>query len=254
MSFIAIESNAARKIVSERMLQSADYDKGQILADLLKDRKILDFSLEVKAVSINTGIYILSKNPNKKNMLIFDTTTFDGFKKNSNEIITIIQKSCRLAIKLWDKIGHSPCEKIISGSSLIALLPLSFTTGKSYKVILDKSPDKERQEKRNESSFLIFHDGYDTTDAVPKLANFRKAKEGIHDIDTLSLFKIPDIEEENVTTYLNINETDNTNTQSNPHMGLDYWEKNLTESQKDLFIAKAMGRIFLKGQQEQEKL
>lgn len=28
MSFIAIESNAVRKIVSERMLQSADYEKG----------------------------------------------------------------------------------------------------------------------------------------------------------------------------------------------------------------------------------
>ena len=241
MSFIAIESNAARKIVSERMLQSADYDKGRILADLLKDRKIVDFSLDVKAVSTNSGVYILSKNPNKKNMLIFDTTTFEGFKRNSNEIITIIQKSCRLAIKLWDKIGHSPCEKIISGTSLIALLPLSFTTGKSYKVILDKSPDKERQEKRNESSFLIFHDGYDSTDAVPKLANFRKAKEGVHEIDTLTLFKTADKEDENVSTYLNINEIDNTSSQSNPHMGLDYWSKNLTESQKRFVFSESYG-------------
>ncbi|HCM9734439.1 TPA: DNA helicase UvrD [Enterobacter kobei] len=247
MSFIAIESNAARKIVSERMLQSADYDKGRILADLLKDRKIVDFSLDVKAVSSNSGVYILSKNPNKKNMLIFDTTTFEGFNRNSNEIITIIQKSCRLAIKLWDKIGHSPCEKIISGSSLIALLPLSFTTGKSYKVILDKSPDKERQEKRNESSFLIFHDGYDSTDAVPKLANFRKAKEGIHEIDTLALFKTADKEDENVSTYLNINEIDNTSSQSNPHMGLDYWSKNLTESQKRFVFSESYGPDILKG-------
>nr|QRG43131.1 hypothetical protein [Escherichia coli] len=76
-------------------------------------------------------------------MLVFDTSNFNGFKRNSNEVITILQKSCRLAIKLWDKIGHSPCEKIISGSSLIALLPFSFTTGKSYKVILDKAPDKK---------------------------------------------------------------------------------------------------------------
>ncbi|WAH51799.1 ATP-binding domain-containing protein [Pseudescherichia vulneris] len=247
MSFIAIESNAVRKIVAERMLQSADYDKGQILADLLKDGKIVDFSLDIKAISTNSGIYILSKSPNKKNMLIFDTATFEGFKRNSNEIITILQKSCRLAIKLWDKIGHSPCEKIIGGSSLIALLPLSFTTGKSYKVILDKSPDKERQEKRNESSFLIFQDGYETTNSDPKLANFRKAKEGIHDIDTLCLFKTPEKEEEVISSYLNINETDNTTIHSNPHMGLDYWAKNLTESQKRFVYSESYGPDILKG-------
>ncbi|HBD0370897.1 TPA: DNA helicase UvrD, partial [Escherichia coli] len=141
MSFIAIESNAVRKIVSERMLQSADYEKGQILADVLKEQKKGDFSIDVKVVTTTSGIYLLTKELDKKRMLVFDTSNFNGFKRNSNEVITILQKSCRLAIKLWDKIGHSPCEKIISGSSLIALLPFSFTTGKSYKVILDKAPD-----------------------------------------------------------------------------------------------------------------
>lgn len=247
MSFVAIESNAARKIVAERMLQSADYDKGQALAELLKDGKMQDFSLEIKAVSANTGIYILSKNPNKKNILIFDTSTFSGFRRNSNEIITILQKSCRLAIKLWDNIGHSPCEKIINGTSLVALLPLSFTTGKSYKVFLDKSPDKERQEKRNEISFLIFQDGYEISTNAPKLANFRKAKEGINELDTHSLFTAPDKEDTSVSTYLNINEIDNSTNRSNPHMGLDYWVKNLTESQKRFVYSESYGPDILKG-------
>ncbi len=247
MNFIAIESNAARKIVSERMLQSADYDKGQILARLLKDGKISDFSLDIKALSINSGIYILSKNPNKKNLLIFDTTTFNGFQRSSSEVVTILQKSCRLAIKLWDKIGHSPCEKIINGTSLIALLPLSFTTGKSYKVILDKSPDKERQEKRNESSFLIFQDGYDTAENEPKLANFRKAKEGFLEIDPLTLFKSSENQSDPSSSYLSVSEIHEAGNLNNPHMGLDYWTKNLTESQKKFVFSESFGPDILKG-------
>lgn len=247
MNFIAIESNAARKIVSERMLQSADYDKGQILARLLKDGEISDFSLDIKALSNNSGIFILSKNPNKKNLLIFDTTTFNGFQRSSSEVVTILQKSCRLAIKLWDKIGHSPCEKIISGTSLIALLPLSFTTGKSYKVILDKSPDKERQEKRNESSFLIFQDGYDTAENEPKLANFRKAKEGFLEIDALTLFKSSEKQSDPSSSYLSVSEIHEAGNLNNPHMGLDYWTKNLTESQKKFVFSESFGPDILKG-------
>ncbi|MGY3311237.1 superfamily I DNA/RNA helicase [Pantoea ananatis] len=247
MNFIAIDGNAARKIVSERMLQSADYEKGLLLANLLKEGAITDFSNEVKAITGSSGIYLLTKNPSKKNLLIFDTTSFNGFQRNSNEIITILQKSCRLAIKLWDKIGHSPCEKILSGTSLVALLPLSFTTGKSYKVILDKSPDKERQEKRNEASFLIFLDCYDTVAVEPKLSNFRKAKEGIHELDTLALFKTNEKKDESPASYLNINEVEKNNAFSNPHMGLDFWSKNLTENQKSFVYSDSYGPDILKG-------
>ncbi|NGE24461.1 DNA helicase UvrD, partial [Klebsiella pneumoniae] len=136
-------------------------------------------------------------------------------------VVTILQKSCRLAIKLWDKIGHSPCEKIINGTSLIALLPLSFITGKSYKVILDKSPDKEKQEKRNESSFLIFQDGYDTAENEPKLANFRKAKEGFLEIDPLTLFKSSENQSDPSSSYLSVSEIHEAGNLNNPHMGLD---------------------------------
>ncbi len=81
MGFIAIESNAVRKIVSERMLQSADYEKGQILADVLKEQKKGDFSIDVKVVTTASGIYLLTKEPDKKRMLVFDTSNFNGFKK-----------------------------------------------------------------------------------------------------------------------------------------------------------------------------
>ncbi|EGS57264.1 hypothetical protein VCHC02A1_3393, partial [Vibrio cholerae HC-02A1] len=248
MNFIAIDSNAARRIVSERMLQSADYEKGHGLSLLLKNGTITDFNSEVKAVEGNSGIYILSRNPSKKNLLVFDTTTFNGFNKSSSEIITILQKSCRLAIKLWDKIGHSPCEKIISGTSLIALLPFSFSTGKSYKVILDRTPDKDRQEKRNESSFLIFYDGYETSEINPKLGVFRRAKEGINDIDIVALFKSVESENQSKSTYLNVNEIEvNSNNFSNPHMGMSFWLKNLTENQRRFVLSESYGPDILKG-------
>ena len=247
MNFVAIDSSAIRKIVSERTLQSADYDKGHILSCVLKSGEIEEFSHEIKAIAHNSGIYILGKNPSKKNLLIFDTTTFNGFKKTNSEVITILQKSCRLAIKLWDKIGHSPCEKIINGTSLIALLPLSFTTGQSYKVILERYPDKDRQDKRNESSFLVFQDGYETVEPPTKLANFRKAKNGINDIDLTTLFKPEEKQENGLSTYLNISEINDQNMQANPHMGIAYWSENLTENQKKFVFSDSYGPDILKG-------
>ncbi|MGR3350691.1 UvrD-helicase domain-containing protein, partial [Escherichia coli] len=77
----------------ERMLQSADYEKGQILADVLKEQKKGDFSIDVKVVTTASGIYLLTKEPDKKRMLVFDTSNFNGFKRNSNEVITILQNS-----------------------------------------------------------------------------------------------------------------------------------------------------------------
>ncbi|HCJ1178996.1 TPA: DNA helicase UvrD, partial [Klebsiella pneumoniae] len=124
---------------------------------------------------------------------------------------------------------------------------LSFTTGKSYKVILDKSPDKERQEKRNESSFLIFQDGYDTAENEPKLANFRKAKEGFLEIDPLTLFKSSENQSDPSSSYLSVSEIHEAGNLNNPHMGLDYWTKNLTESQKKFVFSESFGPDILKG-------
>ena len=247
MNFIALDYEATREIVSSRNLQSSDYDKGRALAELLKTGELEDFSPNIKAKRINNGIYIVCKESTKKALLVFDTTTFKGFERSASEAITILQKSCRLAIKLWDNIGHSPCEKLINNTSFIALLPFSFSTGKSYKVMLDKSPDKERQEKRNESSFLVFHDGYDFASSTTKLSNFRKAKEDLSKLEINDLFIENKVDTQASTSYINIDTIVQSESTSNPHMGLEFWSKNLTDLQKKFVFNKSFGPDILKG-------
>ncbi|AWH87332.1 UvrD-helicase domain-containing protein [Limnobaculum parvum] len=248
MSFVVIDYFAAKEIVSTKNLQSADYDKGKLLAECIKESKEHDFSNNIKAHVTNGGLYLLTIKKNKSVLLVFDTTAFKGFERPNNEIITIIQKSCRLAIKIWDGIGHSPCEKIISNSSFIALLPFSFSTGKSYKVILDKSPDKERQEKRNESSLLIFQDGFEVISKEPKLSIFRKARDNYASIDTALIFNKDKDSEIESNNYINVNNIDGEKTFSiDPYMGMDYWKKNLTETQSRFVFSSSFGPDILTG-------
>lgn len=247
MNFIALDYEATREIVSSRNLQSSDYDKGRALADLLRTGVLEDFSTTIKAKKTNHGIYIVCKNSTKKALLVFDTTTFNGFQRSASEAITILQKTCRLAIKLWDNIGHSPCEKLISNTSFIALLPFSFSTGKSYKVMLDKSPDKERQEKRNESSFLVFHDGYDVVSSAIKLSNFRKAKEELSKLEINELFVENKVDTVTSTSYINVDTFVQSQSISNPYMGLEFWSKNLTDLQKKFVFNESFGPDILKG-------
>ncbi|WP_447888538.1 UvrD-helicase domain-containing protein [Serratia fonticola] len=247
MNFIAIDYEACKEFVLSRNLQSADYEKGKILADIVKTNEIREFSLNIKAVSINNGIYFVSKKSTNNPLLVFDKTTFKGFERNHNDVITILQKSCRLAIKIWDGIGHSPCEKIITNTSYIALFPFSFTTGKSYKVLIDKAPDKDRQEKRKEGSLLVFHDGYDISSNQPKLSHLRKAKEDFSSIDFASIFSPPSNTSPENTSYINIDTLENNKSDVTPHMGMEYWKENLTESQKKFVFSESYGPDILKG-------
>lgn len=247
MNFIAIDYEACKELVLSRNLQSADYEKGKLLADVVKTGSIYDFSFNIKAFSENGGIYFVCKKSTCNPLLVFDLTTFKGFERSHNDVITILQKSCRLAIKIWDGIGHSPCEKIISNSSYIALLPFSFTTGKSYKILVDKAPDKDRQEKRKEASLLVFHDGYDISSSVPKLANLRKAKEGFSSINITSLLAPQPSTTKESSSYISIDTIDDNKSNSNPYMGMDYWKENLTESQKKFVFSESHGPDILKG-------
>lgn len=247
MNFLAINYNTIKELVSTKELQSSDYEQGRALSESIKNHSEETINLSLKTVIHGGGLYIVNKNNERDELLVFDTTTFNGFNKNISEIITILQKSSRLAIRIWDKIGHSPCEKIISDTSYIALLPFSFSTGKSYKVILDKYPDKDRQAKRNENSLLIFSDGYENNTSAPTLSNFRKARENFNTIDFKTLFKA---EDNNIKSekYIKIETIDQTNGKiKDPFMGLEFWKNNLTENQSKFVNSDSMGPDILKG-------
>ncbi|OOE62980.1 UvrD-helicase domain-containing protein [Salinivibrio kushneri] len=246
MKFLVIDYKSVKEIVSDRHLQSSDYSKGDDLYRCVRDGIITDFHNEIAVIKKNNGLIFLSNEPTPNKLLVIDTENFQGFNRSPNEVITIIQKSLRLAIKTWEGIGNSPCEKLIHGTSYIALMPFPFVTGKSYKVMLDKRPEGSRQDKRKEENLLIFFDGYDDWEK-PVLANFRKAIEAYYELKYFDHIKNVDNGSEVNSQYVSINEINGVFKNKNPHLGMDFWAQNLTQSQKDFVFSDSLGPDIIKG-------
>lgn len=244
MKFLAIDIFAAKELILNRKLQSAEYAEAAKLISFIKNGENFEIKGSLRGEKSQSGYFLTTTKIEKNKLLIFDKENFHGFEKKDHEIISIIQKVCRLAIKLWENIGFSPCEKIIQGTSYIAVLPFSFTTGKSYKVIVDRSPDSKRQQSRGCNHFLVFHDGVDKNHEIPPMAAFRAAEKEVRGIE-------PYLFEENKVTkgssYVAVSETFTSNAKNSPFMGMNYWTENLTTPQKKFVFSDRLGPDILKG-------
>lgn len=247
MKFLALDRHAVKEIISIRTLQSADYFEGNSLVKFLKGECDFNLDNKLKGVKQGQGMFLFSREKDPDRLLVFDLGEFKGFQKTPQEIISIIQKTCRLAIKLWNKIGFSPCERLIYGTTYIALLPLQFNPGKSYKVLLDKSPDAKRQETRGDQHFLVFADCYGNTELVPKMAPLREAEKEFHNIKIEDYYEIYDGQESDFDYIQIVDIGKNGNSNQSPLMGMEFWRNNLTDTQKKFVFNDRLGPDVLKG-------
>lgn len=172
--FISIDINAAKKIVQSRDYQSTEYRKGAELASMLKTGALFKNNEICSKSTQNGGVVIYTDKFDKSKTLIFDLAHFTGFEDfPERECLILFQKSCRLAIKVWEDMGLSSMERAVDNRYII-LLPFSFRTG-YYKVGFDKNPDEKRQAKREINHFLIFKSGNNQFDLMSSSTNFRKA-------------------------------------------------------------------------------
>jgi len=247
VKYLAIEYNAAKAIISSRSLQSADFSEGLDFAKAIKREGHGYFSHELRYIERGNGAFIVSRTFVRTRLIVFDVEAFNCLQRSYQDVITIVQKCCRVAIKIWDKIGgFTPREKHISGSGKVVLFPLSFAVENPYKVLLDKSPDSKRQHKRETQHFLVYWAGHGENEKPPALANLRKAEEDSMGFSCDEYFL--DHSAENIDErFLSVETATYTTRKSSPYMGMDYWRKNLTQSQKNFVFSSRLGPDILKG-------
>ena len=75
MKFIVVDDKAADEIVSDRFLQSSEFEAGQNLAYLLKAQaKEISLNPRVSIVQHDSGVYFLSPEGGLSNIIVFDLT------------------------------------------------------------------------------------------------------------------------------------------------------------------------------------
>lgn len=250
LKYLFIDSSAVYYIASFGRLQSFDYSEGKHLVSFIKGE--VDSSLDMLDIVLTTKddcAFIFGKRPNPKEAIVFDFATFHGFGNNGNEIITIFQKILKFAVRQWENLPPSPCEKLqVNGESSIGVIfPFPFTTSENApRVIVDRSPDSKRNEKRDNKFILVFDYVNKKTNSQPQYTLFRKAiEQGKALINSLP--KTTGNDNASITSLRSV-ELDVVGAKINPYAtSFTYWQNLLTDNQKDFVNSKIDGPMRLQG-------
>lgn len=179
MTYLAIRRDAAEEIIAERLLQSADFEPGRLLAVSLRSGLFAQILPRLECAKLKNGVIIFGKNADEKNFLIFDLVQSEIFANASNDqSILYLQRALRFSIKYWDKGVLTPAEKVVSATTA-AVFPHPFSQKTGFRITIDLNPDVDRLSKRGRSGryLLVYKAGTEHGEGPnesPSLAVFRK--------------------------------------------------------------------------------
>lgn len=246
MDFLFIDYDSAKYIVSSKLFQSIDYDYGTRLFNFLTDESYPDFEISgFHFLRTKNGSCILDGNDRLKKAVVFDLSKFQGFKgEKKHQSLMILQKILRFAIRSWENISYVKGEKIINATKAV-VFPFGFAD--TYRILIDKSPDEKRAQKRDTKHLFIFNDGHENNYDIENISitKFRKAL--IESSEKLSNMPKSTVDSQ-PSCSLNVTEI-NVPEHSiiSSYIGFENWKYHLTEQQKEFIFKDSDGPERLEG-------
>lgn len=236
MKYLFITYDALKAITGNRFFQSIDFTQTQSLIKFLKGE--LSHFQEENVVSFSTknGIILLSEKTDKKRGVIFDLTTFNAFKEESDgNILSIFTKTLRYAIRYFNNYPLLRNEKEITGTKTSIVYPYSFVASKNVrKVIIDRNSSK--QDRKGNNFLTVFYYGNEGENHQVSFASLNKCLEEISDVK----YKKEDVIEKSSINYSSpVVDLYKFPLKIDTGIGFDNWYQYLTEPQKQ-FIEKPL--------------
>ncbi|HYD14181.1 MAG TPA: UvrD-helicase domain-containing protein [Allosphingosinicella sp.] len=182
--------SAVDEIVSNRLLQSVDFEHGKSLTLLITGGiKTATLSPNLVLTWIGDGLFITGTEvPNDARFFVIDieqSAMFTGLTET--EALMAFQKSVRFAKKLWQGMSFTFSELMISGSTKAVLFPFRAYRPTPYKLVIEREPMADRLSKRGHAGrfLLLYKSGQEQGDAKREeagLTNFRKAYDAVNDV------------------------------------------------------------------------
>ena len=239
MNFLAIDQASADDIVSDRFLQSTDFEPGKALGEWLAGHE-QSIKLNPRLhLSSEGGQYcIVSSSTVTGNLLVIDEVSANIFAdKEGSDCLLILQKLCRFAVRYWRKLRHNQNERYIPNSSKVAIFPYPISNQTSYRIVIEREPDKKRLDRRSQGAFLLAYrsgtsEGGGPGEEAP-LTEFRKALNAVQTLRTLIKATNAALVPTLVIDALRVTALDGaTRTPLPPEQGFDRWLTLVTEKQK----------------------
>lgn len=243
MNYIHITYDAVLEFTSGRTYQSAEYNNGAKICQLLRGTEIDDwFSARILLKRCKSGFVFYTKEIDRKRGVCFDMGTFSVVGLSDDVIITIFQKTLKYAVKYYENLPLTSYEKHKPNTNLSLVYPYPFVASNEVdKICIDRNSSKL---SRKEADFLtVFYFG-NREDVNFTKTNLAKAYDEIKDITGNDLIA-PSSENNNIP--LDVVGLDNPELSIDATIGYDQWMKYLTEKQKRFINADVTGPERLEG-------
>lgn len=243
MNYIHITYDAVLEFTSGRTYQSAEYNNGAKICQLLRGLEVNDwFSARIMLKRCKSGFVFYTKEIDRKRGVCFDMGTFSVEGLSDDVVITIFQKTLKYAVKYFENLPLTGYEKQKPNTNLSLIYPYPFVASNEVdKICIDRNSSKL---SRKEADFLtVFYFG-NREDVNFTKSNLAKAYEEIKEITGNDLVA-PTSEKNNIP--LDVVGLENPELSIDATIGYDQWMKYLTEKQKRFIDAEVTGPERLEG-------
>lgn len=249
MKYLFIDSSAIEDLTLNKQYQAYGFEKSKQLLKFIKceEDKYFDGDVEGFYDIKSQGKIMISKNGNLSKGVIIDFDTFPKFSElTDSQIITVFQKILKFAKRHSSGNVFSSNEKILSADRA-KVYPFPFSTGDSYKVMIDRNPQIKRFEKREVKYIQIYAAGTGTITVEPIYNNLKKFFENRSEIIELKRPLNANINQVNKESALHVSNIEGNSYSIDGVLSYDNWMQILTTNQKEFVERQICGPERLEG-------
>lgn len=154
IKYLLIDKSAIEIIVRMQKLQSKDFLEGKRLVDTVRGQNYT--AIKNLFINKNKDGVIIAGSEVSKDIIVFDYTQCKILDDTTDsELLQILQKTSRFAVRYWYKHAYTPSEKIFDNKAVV--FPFPFALKDAYRLTIMWSPLDERSRKRGFISTLLVH-------------------------------------------------------------------------------------------------
>lgn len=179
MRYFLFEKSAVEKLVNEPKMQSIEFELSKMFISCLKKGE--DFALkEVLVQTTKNGVIFCGKSISKTFLFIDLEKCLLLEHTSEQELLMVLQKTFRFAVRFWNRQAYTNCEKIFKDKTVI--FPFPFSAKAAERIVIARNPIDRRLTARGiNNSLLAYKYGQEgasaSADETPDLTLFRKGGE-----------------------------------------------------------------------------
>ncbi|NTC83379.1 UvrD-helicase domain-containing protein [Agrobacterium tumefaciens] len=151
IKYVAVRADTISDLISDRSLQSADFQSGRTLASLMRGEGVEPPLLNLECVNAGEGLVVYGHDADEKKFVVFDLGQSGLSSVQSDyDVLQYVQRTLRFALKYWTKSVRSPNERIVSARTAV-VFPFSMSQRNGTRIAIDLNPDVDRLARRGQS-------------------------------------------------------------------------------------------------------